>query len=253
MKAAYSIMVVTFLVIGVINVASSENFALLFDGKSGHVSCGINNLPIGNEPRTEEAWIITTSPDGYQHVVGYGTAGVNNSAFALFTKGKDVVVTQWGASTAIPCDINDGKWHHLAVTHDGKSKQTIYVDGKNVGNWNQTLNTVIKTCIIGSCLNEAEQFFNGTIDEVRIWDVERTEKEIQDNMNKSLTGKEPNLVSSWSFNEGDGTTANDSTANKNHGTLINGVKWVNSDAPVESLSVYVIGKLIATWAKIKNN
>ena len=252
MKTAYFLIITIALIFGTSSLTYSTNFALQLDGKDDHVSCGTKNLPLENTPRTLEAWFNTTSPDGYQQVVGYGTAGTINSAFALFTKGKEIVITQWGDSVAIPAGVNDGKWHHGAVTHDGGSKQTIYVDGKVVGNWSKSLNTVVKTCIIGSCLNENEQFFIGAIDEVRIWSVERTEKEIQDNMNKGLTGKEPDLVSYWNLDEGDGETVNDLVGN-NDGKLMNNPKWIESDAPVMSASVSSFGKLTTKWGEIKNN
>jgi len=144
--------------------AYSVNYALLLDGKDDHVSCGINDLPLGNDPRTIEVWFRTESPDGYQHVVGYGTAGTVDSALAIFTLGGSIVVTQWGASVEIPLVINDGEWHHGAVTHDGKNQQTVYVDGELVGNWDRVLDSIATTCTIGSCLNQGEQFFSGTVD-----------------------------------------------------------------------------------------
>jgi len=251
MKVTHSFIIAIALIFGISGIAYSTNYALLFDGKDDHVSSGMKNLPLKNAPRTLEAWFKTTSPDGYQQIVGYGTAGTVNSALALFTKGDAIVITQWGASVAIPSGINDGKWHHAAVTHDGKNTQTIYVDGEAAGNWDRSLETIATTCIIGSCLDENQQFFNGTIDEVRIWDVERTQKEVQDNMHQSLTGKEPHLISDWKFDEGKGTIAHDSTANQNDGELANGLKWVESDVPVEPASADAIGKLATIWGKIK--
>ena len=232
-------------------LAFSENLSLQFDGKDDYVLCGTKNLPLGNDPRSGEAWVKTESPDGYLGIFEYGTAGVNNSAFCLLTKGGSIVISQWGASVDVPVKLNDGKWHHLAVTHDGKNKQTIFFDGKAVGNWNQSLNSVVGIHIIGACLDKAQQFFVGQIDEVRLWKVERTEAEIKDNMNKSMLGNEANLVGNWNFNEGKGLTANDTSANKNHGELTNGTEWVKSDAPVESASVDLRGKITSLWGTIK--
>ena len=68
------------------------------------------------------------------------------------------------------------------------------------------------------------------LDEVRIWNTARTQQQIQDNMNKELSGDEPGLVGYWKFNEGQGTTVYDNAGN-NHGT-IHGATWV--DGMVES-------------------
>ena len=231
--------------------AYSTNYALLLDGTDDHVSCGIDGLPLGNEPRTIEAWFRTESPDGYQQIVGYGTAGTVDSALALFTKGGSIVITQWGASVEIPLGINDGEWHHGAVTHDGENQQTVYVDGELVGNWDRVLNSIATTCTIGSCLDQGQQFFNGAIDEARIWDVERTEDEIRDNINISLKGDEPHLVSYWKLDEGEGKIAHDSAVAGNDGEINNDPEWIESDAPVTPASVDAAGKLATTWAKVK--
>ena len=59
-------------------------------------------------------------------------------------------------------------------------------------------------------------YFNGWIDEVRIWNCVRSEKQLRVMMKKTLTGKEPNLVGYWTF---DDATAEDLTANQTHGKL----------------------------------
>jgi len=61
--------------------------------------------------------------------------------------------------------------------------------------------------------------FQGLIDEVRVWNVARSEAAIQSTMNTPLIGNEPGLVGYWKFNEGSGQTAYDSTLNSNDGQL----------------------------------
>ncbi len=63
--------------------------------------------------------------------------------------------------------------------------------------------------------------FSGVVDEVRFWDVARTQAEIQSTMHTILTGTESGLAGYWQFNEGSGTVAHDLTANHNDGTLVN--------------------------------
>jgi hypothetical protein len=68
--------------------------------------------------------------------------------------------------------------------------------------------------------------FLGTIDDLRIWNVARTEADIQDNLNKTLNGDETGLVAYYKMDQGIAggnntaiTTLTDSTANGNTGTL----------------------------------
>src|SRR5690606_10217878 len=72
------------------------------------------------------------------------------------------------------------------------------------------------------------QFYNGDMDEFRIWDVARTQGEIQSNMNSELTGNEVNLLVYYNFNHGISggnntgiTMVTDHTTN-GHGGNLNG-------------------------------
>ena len=51
--------------------------------------------------------------------------------------------------------------------------------------------------------------FSGALDEVRIWNIARSGREIAENANRELTGSEAGLVNYWRFNEGTGNLAND--------------------------------------------
>jgi hypothetical protein len=68
--------------------------------------------------------------------------------------------------------------------------------------------------------------FNGTMDELRIWNIARTQAEIQANMSSSISNSSSGLVAYYKFNEGSGTTTADATANGNNGTLVNGPTFV---------------------------
>src|SRR5262249_40185502 len=62
-------------------------------------------------------------------------------------------------------------------------------------------------------------FFKGSIDEVRLWNVSRSQADIQGLMNQASTGSESGLVVSYHFNEGSGLTALDATSNHIDGFL----------------------------------
>jgi hypothetical protein len=87
------------------------------------------------------------------------------------------------------------------------------------------------------------RYFNGVMDEVRIWNVARTQSEIQSNMNSELAGTETGLVAYYPFNQGIATgdntainTVTDKTANALNGALTNFAKTgINSN--------FVVGKV----------
>ena len=78
--------------------------------------------------------------------------------------------------------------------------------------------------------NLNEKFFKGYMDEIRIWNVVRTEAEIKANMYKELSGSETNLVTYYKMSNGSGTTLTDNQADGTNNGTINGAAWKTSGA-----------------------
>ncbi len=128
--------------------------------------------------------------------------------------------------------IDGDNWHHVAGSYVG-SEMKVYVDGKFVSSANATMTLDASIPItIGQRQSSPQRYFNGRIDEVRIWDDVRTEAEIRENMCKTLTGNEANLVAYYSCDNTTGTILQDFSGNANNGTLTNmdDSDWVTSDA-----------------------
>ncbi len=86
---------------------------------------------------------------------------------------------------------------------------------------------------IGGRQNTTGQRFSGLIDEVRVWNVERSAG-IQAAYNTVLTGGEAGLVGYWRFSEGSGTTSVDGSAQGNDGVLGNGMP---ADVPARTVNL----------------
>src|SRR4030095_8824121 len=81
-------------------------------------------------------------------------------------------------------------------------------------------------------------FFDGTLDEVRIWNTARSAADIRASMNVTSPSGPGQLVAHWSLDNGPGTSVDDSTANDTMGTVTGtGSSWV-TPAPFD----------IAPWA-----
>ncbi len=72
------------------------------------------------------------------------------------------------------------------------------------------------------------QYYNGAIDEARLWSEARTDSEIKSNYKKNITGEHANLIMNYDFNQGIGgaknsdvTILHDKSGNGNEGTLTN--------------------------------
>ena len=129
--------------------------------------------------------------------------------------------------------VND-TWYHAAFTYDGAALK-LYLNGN-------LENTLANTCIprydsiqhagLGTYLTStgaASGFFQGVLDEARIWNVARTGAEILATINSEITGVQAGLVTRWGMNEDLGTTIF-SSADTFPGMLTNGPLWV-SGAP----------------------
>jgi parallel beta-helix repeat protein len=119
-------------------------------------------------------------------------------------------------------DILDGfftsarQWVHVAWVKDD-TEYRIYRNGLLFATG--TAPTSFYTADSSYWIGRVDNFWNGLIDEVRIWNIARTQEEIQSDMNRPLENPQsiPNLVGYWNF---DDDTANDSSLNGNHGTLM---------------------------------
>ena len=77
----------------------------------------------------------------------------------------------------------------------------------------------------------AADFFDGTMDEVRIWNEARTEEEIRATMHHVFDGTVDGLLGYWPLNEGTGLVAADLVAGHD-GALEGGTAWRDSGAPI---------------------
>jgi hypothetical protein len=107
-------------------------------------------------------------------------------------------------------------WFHIACTYSTSAgMQRLYVDGVEVLQATRTGNIDVTTNNIFIGWFSGGQMFNGTIDEVRIWNVARTQTQIQENMNRTL-GREPGLVLNLGFE----SDYYDASGYGNHGTPV---------------------------------
>jgi hypothetical protein len=178
---------------------SSAQVALHFAGDDDWVTGTNSSLPQGNNPRTIEAWIrYNTGND--KSIFNYGTFS-NNQKFTLHLYNGVYIIGE-GNDLSTGFAVNDGNWHHVAVTHDGTTT-VVYVDGIVRGTKNTTYNTTGTYFQLGiSDRNGSMDFrYQGTMDNVRVWNIARTQQQLQDNMYASITSA-TNLVASFDFEEG---------------------------------------------------
>src|SRR6185437_6188344 len=189
---------------------------LQFNGSSQYVDFGAATAGLGAQQFTLETWFNRSG-------TGVGTSTGNGglaSAVPLIAKGRAEQETPANlnmnyflgidtATNALAADFEDtanggnhpvigqtavtnGVWHHAVATYDG-STWRLYLDGKLdkkqlVGAFTPE-STSIQHTSLASALNStgvASGFFQGTMDEARIWNLARTGDQIRSNKDAEI-------------------------------------------------------------------
>ena len=140
--------------------------------------------------------------------------------------------------------LNDGEWHHVAVSVDLSGSTTLYIDGDTSAFRQATPNIDgdMSTLTVGhsASLVGARTYFRGQLDEVRMWAYAADAATVKGRMNLLVDSSAAGLAAYLRFNRGDLLTAGMTTrelANQTVGDVtISGVPHlVTSSAPVMML------------------
>ena len=160
------------LTLGVAGIGVDSDTAATFTSATTNVSFARVTLPAG---LTFEAWVNTTdataaptfSGDAKNNILGDTNAaasvgfGVESGVLTY----RHLVGATWHTvqSTRV---INDGNWHHIAVSHvSGTGNVTLFVDGVLDTAGNITYATATAAVNILGAGNSANDFFHGSVDE----------------------------------------------------------------------------------------
>ena len=143
--------------------------------------------------------------------------------------------------------VNQNQWHHIAMSFDstsGTGLTTIYIDGSEIGSVDGTPShsTAFK---FGRSGDYASDYFDGYIDQIRIFSSALTDTNIQDlydtefqcYITKNAADPFGGSIEEafYKFEENTGTSLTDSSGNGNTGT-INGMTWSSNDPAFGSYS-----------------
>lgn len=235
---------------------SAKTQSILLNGSSNYGSAG-NNAALRLTNFTLEAWIkiegtgiITsngTGSGGHTNIVPILTKGRSENENALldvnYFLGYDLTTNKLQAdfednATSLNHPVTSNAvlgncWTHVAASYSTSTNTwKLYINGVldqslalGASYTPQSLSNV-NTCI-GSAFNSTgatSGFFNGKIDEVRIWNIERTGAEILANYNTELTSG-TGLACRWGFNDASGVTGTNAIAGAPEVQLNNSPIW----------------------------
>ena len=196
-------------------IVTFENCDVInFDGSNDHINFN-DEFNVNSGSFSIEVWIKSnTTNTNTQTIIskrqntsstdGYDLRLVNNSLSFNWNNGNSITSTY---------PISSNRWYHVAVTFSG-SNYNLYLDGIKVAGPFAGTNPIINTVnfLVGAMdQNNATPFnyFNGWMDELRIWDTELTLSQIRQTMNQEILA--------------DGNNVKGAIVPKNS----NGINWTN--------------------------
>ena len=166
---------------------------------------------------------------------GIDTGGSSYRAVWTYTSGTDLVVDTW---------------YHIAGIYNGTTYK-LYVDGVEKASTTSSVDPASNSqpFTIGCEQTDGtpDRYFDGLIDDVRIWNDARTTTEITDNMSTELVGDEAGLVGYWKLNN----SLLDETSNDNDLTNNNSATF-STDVPFSGSSIKSINGLAKASIKSRN-
>jgi len=237
--------------------AAAADYALQFDFDDDLVSVQSHLGDLVFEYAfTVEAWVKPSSLAGMWSYKGIVCGGFNDTTsrcgdWKMHLSSTDY--SKWGLGVCTwtkGCEVAYSgthsllldQWQHLASTYDG-SNISLYRNGTPVATYPHSGHVGVGDYIL---FGTVETSFCGLIDEVRLWDVARSQAQIQSGLYRVLRGDEPGLVGYWRFNEGSGQAVHDLAGYDNYGRLgaspdsdAQDPQWALSDVPILRHPLYL--------------
>jgi hypothetical protein len=152
--------------------------AVVLDGVGDYLDFGTPaNWPAGTAPRTMTAWAMTSSVEaGWRWIAAYGTGSTSQAMF-VGMNGASLYGGGYANDISVANFWVVDEWHHIGLTYDGTTAR-LYADGIEVTAGERAWNLVPDRAHIGRQVNDASEFWDGAVDDVRIYDGALSAEEI---------------------------------------------------------------------------
>ena len=202
-----------------LNVVSASSQSLVHNDNASFDITGNLTIEAWIKPNSlTDSWVVSKWADS--------VGGGGSYEFGINGTGIKCAVSDGSNfdNEAVTATLYAGSWNHIAMTYSTAGTVKFYLNGIQAGSDQTTTSTSINNSPtkfrIGGNTNssgDGANFFDGLIDDVRVWNTVRTATEIAENYNKQLVGNESGLVAYYQLNN----SLNDTTANALNLTNIN--------------------------------
>ncbi len=168
----------------------NANSAYSFDGVSNHIlipnSTSLQS-PATTQAYTQMCWIkITGMPGGFAPLIVKSNSSSSGFMYRMYALSNSLVQSindynSAGNTKSAAFNFTNNIWYQVATTYDG-SNMKFYVNGNLIGT--QALSVPINSdalpLVIGADFPGAAEFFQGSIDEVKIYNTPLTAAQVQE-------------------------------------------------------------------------
>jgi len=138
-----------------------------------------------------------------------------------------------------------GVWYHVAGVYEfneGVGQLRTYVDGvlAKATDFTAQIEASDRPVVLGEGTAFTGRFLRGSVGDIRIWNVVRTEAQIMAAKDSYLTGTEAGLVCNWKMNEGTGDAVADAKGAFNLTLPEAGVTWFGTPSGIENATAAMV-------------
>lgn len=241
--------------------ATPDGYAVNFSGNS-YMRINSSEIPVRDDQNfTLEFWFKTNGDNATNQALlangmadGSDLADARDLFYIGFDESGELFFRNNKQTVNVNGDYSDGQWHQFALTVDRNALNAqIYMDGQ--------LNSYFKTDSIGglsgsyiyagaghrltdqSAAGSNMNYFNGLIDDIRLWDSHMTQTEIERNRNIQMRGDELGLMAYYPFEKYITNSANvqelvftaeDAVTPRYSAELLDGAAQSSDKAPLKS-------------------
>lgn len=200
--------------------ATTIGRSMEFDGTDDHVNFQLERIDLRNG-FTIEGWFKSMSGNDMTLFFAEDPASAEDDEDAQirFQLHNGIPTLYYFNSSVVgQSSVNDDLWHHWAATldlpdttSDDSPTLSLYIDGdleiESTVFGNERIEELSRPGFASN--GYSGMFFEGSLDEFRVWSGPRNLDQISGTMNTPLAGDENGLLNYWNFNEGAGTQVND--------------------------------------------
>jgi Concanavalin A-like lectin/glucanases superfamily/Secretion system C-terminal sorting domain len=204
--------------------ANSQNNAFTFNGIDQQIATYTQqtNIRFTTQNFTIEAWVkpaaFVNSTGNFEHTI-IGNDSSNTTGYVLRTGGNRKLDftfgdgSSWHSVTSSNPVFTVDEWTHVAVVRNGTSF-TLYANGVQVAQqiFTQNISLPNTNLRIAESAGFSGRFFNGFLDEIKIWNTARTVAEVRNDLTTTLTPLPAELVVYYKMDQTTGQAVVSETA-----------------------------------------